>query len=114
MLSAMEHLQVIDTVLSWAQLESGSGHGPEFHLILQYDATHKLTHGDVNITLVTLLYAPLEAVQTMAEVQENEKSEDDGKYSTAIDLKPNRGCTSISNSWPKKSSRSNHQKRICN
>jgi hypothetical protein len=97
-LSVMEHLQVIDTV-SGARLNSSSGDNV-FTLIPRHDAIQKLSH--VNKTLMSL-YA-LEDAQTIAEVRGRKRipvPEDDGKYTT-VGLKPNRGCTGITDSWPKK------------
>jgi hypothetical protein len=101
MLSAMEDLQVINTI-SGAQMESASG-DTVFILIPRHDSIHKMTH--VKKTL-TSLYA-LDKGKSSAEVLGKTRipvAEDDGKYTT-VGLKPNRGRTGITESWPKKLSR---------
>jgi hypothetical protein len=97
-LSAIENLKVIDTVLG-ARLESEVG-DTVFTLIPREYAIEKLTH--VNKSLRSL-YA-LDDSQTKAEVRGKMRvtvAEDDGKYIT-VGLKPNRGKKGISESWPKK------------
>jgi hypothetical protein len=97
-LSAIENLKVIDTVLG-ARLESEVG-DTVFTLIPREYAIEKLTH--VNKSLRSL-YA-LDDSQTKAEVRGKTRvtvAEDDGKYIT-VGLKPNRGKKGISESWPKK------------
>lgn len=108
-LSAVENLKVVDTVLG-ARLESEGG-DTVFTLIPRQYAIEKLTH--VHETLRSL-YA-LDGSQTKAEVRGKTRvtvAEDDGKYIT-VGLKPNRGRKGISESWPKKLSNVD-QKKICN
>ena len=97
-LFVMEHLKVLDTA-SRAILNLSSG-DIVFTLIPRHYAIQKLAH--VNETLMAL-YA-LEDTQTRAEVRGKKQiqvPEDDGKY-TAVGLKPSRGSTGTTDSWPKK------------
>jgi len=95
-LSAIRDLQVIDTV-SGARMETSSG-DTVFLLIPRHDSIHKMTH--VKKTL-TSLYA-LEKGKSYAEIWGKTRipvAEDNGKYTT-VGLKPNRGWTGITESWP--------------
>ncbi len=107
-LSAIENLKVIDTVLG-ARLESEVG-DTVFTLIPREYAIEKLTH--VNKSLRSL-YA-LDDSQTKAEVRGKTRvtvAEDDGKYIT-VGLKPNRGKRGIFRIVAKKVERRWH-KKIC-
>jgi hypothetical protein len=98
MLSAMEDLQVIDTV-SGARMETASG-DTVFVLIPRHDSIYKMTH--VRKTL-TSLYA-LDKGKSYAELRGKTRipvAEDNGRYTT-VGLKPNRGWTGITESWPSK------------
>ena len=95
-LSAIKDLQVIDTV-SGARMETASG-DTVFLLIPRHDSIHKMTH--VKKTL-TSLYA-LDKGKSYAEIRGKTRipvAEDNGKYTT-VGLKPNRGWTGITESWP--------------
>jgi hypothetical protein len=97
MLSAINDLKVIDT-LSGARMMLPSG-DTVFTLIPRQHVIEKLKR--VNVTMEAL-YA-LEDAQTKAEVQGKKRvhvAEDDGKYTT-VGLKPSRGSTGITESWPK-------------
>jgi hypothetical protein len=107
-LSAIEHLKVIDTI-SGARLTLTNG-DTVFTLIPRHDAIRKLSH--VKKT-VTSLYA-LENAQPKAEIRGKTRipmAGDDGKYTT-VGLKPNRGCIGVTESWPKKLKQSDRRK-IC-
>lgn len=101
MLSAMEDLQVVNTV-SGARMESASG-DTVFILIPRRDSIQKMTH--VKKTIASL-YA-LDKGKSSSEVRGKTRitvAEDDGKYAT-VGLKPNRGSTGITECWPKKLSK---------
>jgi hypothetical protein len=107
-LSVMEHLQVVDT-RAGARLNSSGGDNV-FTLIPREYAIAKMCH--VKETLMAL-YA-LENTKSRAEVRGKKRipvPEDDGKYTT-VGLKPNRGSSGISDSWPKRLHESDRRK-IC-
>jgi hypothetical protein len=94
----MEDLQVVDTV-SGANMKTVSG-DTVFTLIPRHASIRKMTH--VRKTLTSL--DALDKVKNKAESRGKRRipvAEDDGKYTT-VGLKPNRGSTGISESWPNK------------
>jgi hypothetical protein len=96
-LSAITDLNVVDTTCG-AQLVLPNG-DTVFTLIPRRFVIEKVTR--VNLT-VKALYN-LEDSQTKAEVRGMKRipvAEDDGKYTT-VGLRPNRGSTGITESWPK-------------
>ena len=98
MLSAIQDLQVINTV-SGARMQSASG-DTVFILIPRNDSINKMTHV---LKTITSLYA-LDKGKSAPEKRGNTRipvAEDDGQYTT-VGLKPSRGHTGITESWPKK------------
>ncbi len=96
-LSALKDLKVIDTIFG-ARLESETG-DIVFILIPRQDAISQMTH--VKKTIASL-YA-LEKGKRTPELRGKTRitvAEDNGKYAT-VGLKPNRGCTGVSEIWPK-------------